>query len=485
MRLSEPEPKGDLAERWPGWSSAEGVARRAAARRKRALYEESHLGLVHDRIAHRLQNPGLARDVGLFASRSPNIFKSVVDAVAVAYGKGVQRDLRGLGAPVVKAFAEIVDESGIGASANGISARAWGIGPTMVSPHVDTRNRLALDVLTPDDYDVRLEGRYVEAVLWRAGATWIELDHRGWGYFNEAGEPERPFVPHAVGLCPAVPFVAVDQTGDWFCSNEHMGLCDATLDAAYKWALSLYNRQTSGNKLVVIQGDIEGTPPGQSLGSPVQPLYLRGAPAQTDVKVIDRQISAADGLAEVRAIIEMAVSVYGISPSEVSGSGDWGQLGVSIRSDKLGALRDKQVGFLRNSEVELWAVVCDLIRGSSHRHARVLPPGDEIRSAIRVSFPDLAPPDDAIKRIEAMEAGLRYGLCSPADWLLQARPELTRAEAEELLQANLKVYLDTVEPLVNRNLPAVPPEALGVRTTPQIQGRIGGQISGEMRRNEA
>ncbi len=480
MNPLEHAPAGELAARWPDWAS--GNERRTAARRKLLLYTETHLGMVKARIEDRFANRKLSDDVSLFASRSPNLFKAVVDAIAVAYGKGCQRELRGFGESVTKAFAEILRESGISAKANGLNARAWGLGPTIVSPHIDTRKRLALDVITPDSYDVRLDGPYVEAVLWRVGSTWIELDASEWRYYSDRGELEKT-VPHAVGLCPAVPFAAMDQSNDWWCSNEHLGLVDASLDAAYKMALGLYNRQVSGNKLLVIQGNIEDTPPGQTLGHPALPLFLKGSPSETDVKLIDRNMPAADHLGEISAIIALAVSVYGISPSEISGApnNDWGTLGVSIRSERLGALRDKQVPFLRASELELWPLVCDLIRGSAHKHAKILPPGDEVREALRVSFPDLAPPDDVLKRIEAMQAGLPFGLSSPADWLLASRPELTRSEAEELLQSNLKTYLDTIEPLVNRNIPGQTPEANGAQTLPQQQGRQGGQISGQVR----
>ena len=52
------------------------------------------------------------------------------------------------------------------------------------------------------------------------------------------------------------------------------------------------------------------------------------------------------------------------------------------------------------------------------------------------------------------------------------------------MQSNLRVYLDTIEPLVNRNLPKSAPEANGAQTIAQEQGREGGIASGESRRSD-
>jgi hypothetical protein len=479
VSLQDPTPAGGLAARWPEWAA--GYDRRAQSRRKALLYQEKHLPLVHQRIRERLQDPEVAGYVALFASRSPNLYKAVVDAVAVAYRRGVQRELRGVSEATARAFADIVAESGIDRKGNGINAKAWHMGPTIVSPHLDTRLRLALDVVTPDRCEVKREGSYITAVLWCEGSTWIEIDESAWRYFNSKGE-ETKRVEHAAGVCPAVAFVAIDNEDDWWSSAAHQGLADASLDVAYKMALGGFNRNVSGNKLLVIQGNIEGTPPGQSLGHPALPLYLRGTPAETDVKLLDRIVPASDHLSEVAATIAMAVSVYGIQPGEFTVGG--GGLTITINSDRLGVFRDLQVPLLHAGEMELWPEACDLLRGTPHRHARVLPPGDEARELLRVWYPDLASPDETKKAIEAMEAGLRYGITSPLDWALARRPELTKREAEETQQEKLATFIRTIDPLVARNIPAQAPDATGYQTLPQQQGREGGRISGEIRRRE-
>lgn len=438
-------------------------------------------------VAERIHDPEITSYVQRFASRSPNLCKAVVDAVAVANRRGCRRELRGVSEQITKAFTSILQESGIERKANGLNARSWICGPMIVSPHLDTRNRLSLDTLAPDQIELRFPSMGAaepEAALWLSGDTWIELDAEAWRYYDLRGDLVR-VVPHAVGLAPLVPFVSVDNESDFWTRTAHMGLVDATLEVAYKMAYGLYVQNVSGNKLTVVYAQTQNIPGGQSAGHHAVPVVFNAPPGQAKVDVLDRLVPAGNYLSEIGAIVTLAISVYGIAPGSVqmvSNNSDWGNLAIKVEGSRLGVLRDKQVPWLRHSECELWPLVCDLLRGSTHRHARILPPGDEVRDMLRVSYPDLSDPADELARITAMKEGLPYGLTSPADFVLASRPELTRAEAEEELQANLAVYIDTIEPLVNRNAPKDAGE--GYQTLPQKQGREGGIASGESRNED-
>jgi hypothetical protein len=104
----EPAPQGELKDRWPEWAA--GAERRAQAREKRAIYEEAHKGIIQKLVQERLQDPEVSGYVNRFASRSPNLTKAVVDAVAVAYRRGCRRELHGASDIQSKAFSEIVRE---------------------------------------------------------------------------------------------------------------------------------------------------------------------------------------------------------------------------------------------------------------------------------------------------------------------------------------------------------------------------------------
>jgi hypothetical protein len=484
VSLSQPDPSppGELATRWPGWSS--GDRRRAAASRKLSLYGERHKAMVQGLIADRLQDPQVVAQVSKFADRSPNLARSVVSAVAVAYSRGCRRELTELGEGASTAFASLVDECGADRLAPMINAAAWLTGPTLVIPHLDRRRRLALDVITPDANDVRAAGDEIDAAVWRRpDGVWVELDAEAWRYIDDAGDLIRT-APHGAGVCPATVFRADGNLGDWWATDIHAGLCDATLTVAYKMALGLWTRQVSSNKFTVIYGDIEGVAPGQTIAHHALPLFL-GPKGSAGVEVHDRNVPAMDWLAEVRTIITLAVAAYGLPPSSVTfenSSGDWGTLAIAVRGEALGLLRNKQVPWLRHSELELWPTACDVARAGGHRLAGQLPPGDEVRDALRAYFPDISQPAERKARMEALAAEVPYGLASPEDYLLASRPELTREEAAEEIQRNRERELQRLEALASRNVAATPDR--GLQSIAQLQGREGGLQSGAVRREE-
>jgi len=477
---------GKLGERWGGeWSASAGRRRNAA--RKLQIYAEDHLELVNDTIASRCKDPQTRDYVQRFASRAPCLAKAVADTVAVCYSRGCGRELDPqVGEAAVQAFADIVAESGIARMAGGLNARSW-LAPVLVSPHLNRRNRLAFDMVGADRYVARLDGDHIEEALWQQGAEYIEINGEAWRYFDAEGQLIRQ-VGHAVGEAPVVHVVAIDNATDPWIRTAHNGLADATLDVAYLWAWTRYVRQVSGVAMVVIFAERETLQAmgGQSPGHPGLPFTVPARPGEADVKMFDRMVPAAEGLAEISAAISMAISAEGIPPGAVS-MGNVGSNGlvVDVDDDRLALLRDKQVPWMAEAEARLWPIACDLLRGSTHRLAGALPPGDEVRDALRLNFPDLASPTMVQKRIEAMKAGLPFGLSNPTDDLMAARPELTRAQAEAMRRANLREYIDDIRPLVERNTPAEAPAANGVQTIAQEQGRAGGQASGQTRAAQA
>lgn len=482
MYALSPNLTGELAARWPEWST--GRDRRVIALRKKTIYQGNHLGLVVNQIRQKIPDPVLSPQVEVFASRSPNLFKAVTNAVAVVNNRGTRRSLRGVSEVAAKAFSTLVDESQISKRGVGINALSWSQGPVTVAPLIDKRNRLAIDIITPDQVELRRSGEFVEAALWQFGDTWIELDAEAYRYYDSRGVLYLA-IPHATGECPAVPFISMDNSTDFWTPTQTLGLADATLNIGYKLAYSLYLRQVSGNKLTVLNGDIEKIPAGQSVGELAGIVHINARPSEAKMEVLDRVVSARDGLEEIGAIMAMACSEFGIPPGSVgmvaNSNFDQGTLAINVEGDRLGALRDQQVPWLLASEREFWPLVADYVRGSSHKLAGKIPPGDELREALRISFPDLATAKDQKLRIEAMAAGLPYGVTNPRDFLASSRPERTEDEIEEEMQENLQVYINVIKPLVMQNVPKDAPEANGYQTISQEQGREGGISSGETR----
>ena len=476
---------GQLGERWGAEWSASAV-RRGNAARKLTIYAESHLAMVHEAIAVRCKEAATAAYVKRFASRAPNLTKAVADTVAVCYSRGCGRELVGVDEATAKAFADIVAESGIARKASALNARAW-LAPVLVSPHLDRRNLLALDFVGADRFHARLDGDYIEGALWQQGNTFIEITDDAWHYFDAEGVLVKS-VFHACGTAPGVFTVAIDNSADAWLDTAHEGLADATLDVAYLVAWNRYVRQVSGVAMVVITApeDVLKAAAGQAIGHPGQPFVVPGTPSEVGAQLLDRMVPAAEGLAEISATINMAISAEGIPAGAVSlGNIGAGGLIVDVDDDRLALLRDKQVPWMHAAELRLWPLVCDLIRGSQHRHARALPPGDEVRELLRLNYPDLSSEKTRKERIAAMEAGLAYGITSPTDDIMASRPELTRAQADELRRGRLKNYIEDIRPLVERNTPAEAPKVHGVQTIAQEQGREGGEASGRTRAAQA
>lgn len=475
---------GQLGARWSGW--ARSAERRASAARKLLIYQEDHLSLIHNEINTLLGGGISAAYVKQFAKRMPNVLMAVANTIAVGYRSGVRRVLKGASPEVARAFADLVTESGIGRRAAGLNARSWVAGPHILAPHFTGRGKLALDIIEPSRCDIVRDGDDVDAVLWQHGGSYIEFGPEAWRYFDAKGDELDDAVYHAVGVCPAVPFVSFDGGSDFWAASAHNGLVDATLTIAYKVALGLFARQVSGIPLTVIFSRLEKLPPGQTLGHPILPLLLD--PAEDKVQVFDERVVGTEYLNEAQALLTMAVSAEGLPPGSITmqaNAMDSGGLVINAEGPRLSALRDKQVPDLKASELALWPIVADLVRGSVHRHARVMPPGDEIRDMIRVTFPDLSSEEQQLKRIEVMKAGLPYGITSPTDLILAAQPEVTPDEVRELREERLVDYIEFIDPLVRRNIPAAAPEAHGHQTIAQEQGRTGGQASGQTRAAQA
>lgn len=458
-----------------------------AAAHKLLIYNEDHLALIHREISTLLGGGLSAAYVKLFAKRMPNALMAVANTIAVGYRSGVRRELRGASPEVSRAFADLVTECGLNRKAPGLNARSWAAGPHILAPHFTRRGKLALDIIEPSRCDVVRDGDDIDEVLWREGKTWVLLGGDAWRYFDERGEEiAEDMVYHWAGVCPAVTFSSFDGGADFWAATAHNGLVDATLTIAYKVALGLFARQVSGIPLTVIFSRLEKMAQGQTLGHPILPLLLD--PSEDKVQVFDERVVGTEYLAEISALLTMAVSAEGLPPGSITMQAnqlDSGGLVINTEGPRLAALRDKQVPELKASELALWPRVADLVRSSVHRHARIMPPGDEVRDMLRISFPDLSPPEEQLKRLEVMKAKLPYGLSSPSDVELAARPEVTREEVDEVREDNLADYIATIEPLVARNVPADAPEARGYQTIAQKQGRIGGQASGQTRAAQA
>lgn len=493
--------RGELFRAWPEWDLDEG--RRAEARRRLDLYRGDYKGRVCALVRDRIADQETAHEVCKHVNTAHGLVAAVANACAVVYQRGVRRELRSDDAAAAAAFAEIVTESGVAAVGPALNALSWVMGPVVMMPHVgDVRGerRLLVTLATADRYAVRLHRSapdVLEAVLWqRDDGVFVEVDDKRWRYWTAQGDPLDDGAwdrAHPLGYCPATPLRARPWIAyDWTGTTDHRGLCDAALEVAFMHALGRWVRTQNAGPATEITAPPEKYAKLQALGHPSRPLVFDAMPQEVRVQVHDRTVDPRHYLSEIQAQVNAAVIPYGIPPSAVTFVNDqsnWGVLSLSMTPGALATQRDAQAPLLWVGEVDLWRIVCDVVRASDHPLAGAIPPRDEVKRILRVAIPDLSDPKEQSTRMDVFERKLPHGLASAEDLLMESRPELTRAEAREEIQERRRALAEQYEELARRNLPADAQRAIvlasatgGVESVAQAQGREGGQVSGVVRR---
>jgi len=427
-----------------------------------------------------MNNQSTADGVVRWANTSRNLLVQIVRTVCQAYSRGAVRDLSGeAGADAVAAFSAVLAESQITAVATLINQYAWLLGPTFVIPQVEADGTFWLDVVPSSRAAVILKNptTVAELLYQRPDGLFVHLDGEAWRYYDSEGEPVKGLAPveHNLGYAPVTVFRSEHWTGDWWNAHSHTALVDAALDVANLEALLHWSRKQSAKQLV-IYAPAEAIGGKQIYANPEGPLHFNGGPGDAKVEVIDLEGNATTYLDLINAKTAGVCALYGLPPSLLSGvnsNADWGQVGLARAPDVLDGLRDDQIKWLRPGEAQLWPVVCDLLRASTHKHALALPPGDEVRDALRLKFLEPLPNvDRAKKRLELFALEERYGISSVTDLVIEQRPELTREQADQIVQGNLTAYFTRLDEQAKRNTPAGQLDA--VDSLAAAQGRTGG-----------
>lgn len=504
-----PTIRGELFRAWPEWEASAG--QRAEAARRKRLYIGNYKAEVQTMVRSRINDADVREEICKFVSTAHGLVGAVADTCAVVYQRSVRRWLHKATELEAKALAALVSESGIAACGPALNALAWATGPVVAVPHVvkvHERLRLSVSLITADSYVVRRHETVPDvltAVLYqRDDGVFVEITDAGWRYWTARGdslEDGSYDAPHTLGYCPAAVIRARPWLPfDWRCTTDHVGLCDAALEVAYLSALGRWTRTQTSAPLTVIKSIADKYAKGQSIAHPTRPVVIDAMPGEASVKVHDRTTNPQLYLAEIQALVNAAVARYGIPPSAVTFTNDvtnWGTLSINVTPGALAAQRDAQTPLLRQGEISLWQIACDVVRASAHPKARDLPPADEVRERLRVAFPDLADPTVQEKRMAVFALQLPHGLASAEELLMEGRPELTYAEAEEEIRERLDAYARRLADLAARNTPkdaergvelaAGDPEdpGGGMKSLAQKQGREGGRASAAARRDTA
>lgn len=472
-------PRSSLEKLWGRLSDAT-LARQKLAADKASCYADDFLELVRARITVLYTDPGRRRQMLSYASTTLNVAKSIANAVAVNYVRGIRRHFAEAEEAKARAFADILTESGAALEQGAWGVSAWLCGPTLVIPHVDaTTKELALDVVRPDQYDAVIgPGRSLARVLWRCDDrnAWAVIDDKGYRYFGPNGEPLPGSVEHGLGYVPAAIMRSAAElfTGFWG-SACGRGLLDASIDAAVTYAQLQYYRKAQVGYLTTIAGEQQKSAAGQSIAEPELPVTFDGEPQSFSVQVLNRDINVRNFVEHLHVIIGAQVQQHGIPASEVTyqqDSSNWGAFALAIRREKLAHLRAQQVPHLVAGELDLWAMACDVVSRSSHRHAKLLPTRDEARKMLVVEFPEIEGTSDPEARLRIFEAGQKHGFTNRVEFYQTEHPLLTQAECEARLAENNRRRFEEIEEARAHQIPFDP--ATGLETIAQQQGALGG-----------
>lgn len=487
-------PKSALAAAWGGRLSDATLARQKLAADKAACYADDFLDLVRAKITLHYTNRARREEMLKYASTTMNVAKSIAGAVAVNYAQGVRRRLEGADETRAKAFADIVAESGAALEQSAWGVSSWLCGPTLVIPHVDAKtHKLALDVVRPDQYDCVIgPGRALHRVLWRCDDrnAWVLLDDKQYQYFGPDGEPlsSAPPIAHGLGYVPAAIMRSAPElfVGFWG-SACGRGLLDASLDAAVTYAQLQYYRKAQVGFLTTVAGVQEKIPAGSSLTEPELPLSFNGEPTDFAVQVHNRDVNVRNFIEHLQVIIGAQVQQHGIPPSEVTyqnDTGNWGSFALAIRREKLTHLRAAQVPHLEKGELDLWAMCCDVVSRSSHRHAKLMPTRDKAAEMLVTEFPELEGTSDPKTRLEVFVEEQKHGFTTDVEYYQTDHPKLSETECRERIDANRERYFAGIEEARRRQIPFDPNK--GVTSVAEQQGALGGKTrAANAQENEA
>lgn len=467
----------DIRERF-GWASSEG--RRKLAADKLEIFEGRHRLTLAALVRSRMSDPGTAERVIGWTNTSRNLLRQIVRTVCIAYSRGVVRSLdTTIGPAASAAFASVLAESKMGALAPLINQYAWLLGPTFVLPQVEADGTFYLDLISPSRAEVKRQNptRVSELLYQRTDGLFVHVDGEAFSFYDSDGQPmaKLPPVVHGLARPPVAIFRAEHWTGDWWNAHSHRALVDAALDVAMFEALLNYTRKNA-NKQLVIVAPTEAIGGKQIIGNPEGPLYFAGTPEQVKVEAVDLESKASTWLDQIRSKMDGVCEQYGLPPSVISGrngNDDWGTVGLARAPEVLDSLRDEQIPWCRDGEMQLFPAICDLLRASIHKHAKALPPGDELRDALKLRFIEpMVNVENKIKRLDLFEKQEKLGLASVIDLEIEDRPELTAGQAEENIKSRRGLYLARMDDLAKHNAPAG--SGAAVESLAAAQGQVGG-----------
>jgi hypothetical protein len=173
--------------------------------------------------------------------------------------------------------------------------------------------------------------------------------------------------------------------------------------------------KSQGERQPILTGDGANIAVGQ-VSDGETPLVI---PQGTTAQMLESVTHPDHYLATKKDVLTAVAQTYGLSYEALSYTDDMSGRAFNARRQKLKELRDQQ----RTRALEHEQQICELLGYSP--------------KSLKVDFTEQTIPLDAIEEVGLLEQRMRLGIDSAVSYLMRKDPDLTRAEAIELVRLNI------------------------------------------------
>jgi hypothetical protein len=419
----------------------------------------------------------------------------------VAYKQPPVRQLKDAPTSSQAAFTKILEESRIVTRAKTWERQVFALNVVIVVPVVrdstdGTGKRLCYDTILPHCAEVYTDeadpmGDPV-AVVYTAkdGSEYslkplktIVLDREYWRYYDKddrlIGE-----VPHNAGVFPGVAFRLSEPVDDWWDSTRGAGLVDATIEVGHLAARMDWVRHGQDRFREFLFSKALAGQPTQVAGAE-GPVEIAVDPGEAGYTATNLVVSIDEHVKHIRFYRDEAAESLGV-PSvladfEASGAnaGNTSALASAQQQAALADLRASHIDYYREAEGQLSWKTALVLRGMGHPLAGELDPA-MVAESFDIQFPDLTFVADPKSRLDVAKQRIDLGLSSEVREYQREHPELTMDEAREQVHAIALEVGELNQFYIEHNIPRASADRM--KTLAQVQGAIGGEASGETRK---
>lgn len=459
-------------------------------KREQAIRErmrDSTYGEDIERYIGKLYSQPFAEKINPHVTTVANVFEDIASQVVQLYRGQTLRRIDGISDTEQEAFAELVRETKIDATAQRMAETAWGVGPQHVIP-VIRRGRFRFLAPSPSTTDEVLDsydptGAPVAVAFPAGGGRVVVIDGVSYRVFvltpEGVVEDTSERVEHNRGdtTVATLRFDEPIEPYDWHMRDRNRRIVEANLVIGHLLAKLNYVRKAQGAKLLTVVGNLDGVARGQAIGDPNGPLLARTdtespeSTQTTEIAALDFDTPPERFIAQIRHHTEWAAESTGV-PVTVTAGGD--KFDIEFDFDRLAELRGQLAWWAETWERELWTYTIALAKTSRHRLATQLPSPDKVEAGFFLQLPPMhrkfASPKEERDHWDWMMKG---GLASVLDKGRRYMGNRSDKAIVRQIEVNLAINGRYWDEVAKRQAPAMLGTNGEVKTLAQAQGALG------------